>query len=212
MLDIKKIQEKKKMLEAQEQQRQGLFYKFRQGDNVFRILPYKDVFYLEVFQHRVGGKLVICPKTFDPVKRCPICEKVEQLREEGLLQEASRLKQIVRYYSVVVYKEDNEEKVGIIGYGNLIWKALANLLLDPEWGDFTDYRNGYAININRAGEGLETEYHVVPRPKKAVSKEKWESWLKKAPKLEEVFKEPSYEELMGALLGEVEIEETEEIE
>lgn len=211
MLDINKIRSKKEELERKERERRDRFYKLKEGDNIFRFLPIGDLFYKEVYRHRIGENDVICPKTFSPDKPCPICELVDKLRQSGDIAQAIQYLPRVRYYSVVVRKNENgEEVVSIVGYGNQVWMALSSLVLDPEWGDFTDPKNGYSINIKRIGEGRNTKYQVIPRKKASVPKQKYDEWLSKMPNLDAIFKEPSYQSLVEALQGVGEFEYLEE--
>jgi len=203
MINIDEILRKKRQMEER-RRTDSLFIKFEEGDNIFRFLPIGDLFYKEVYKHRVKNKFYVCPKTFGEDKNCPICEKVALLREEGQLEEARELAAVGRFYSVVVKKVENGEQIGIISYGNSIWSMLAGLILDKEWGDFTDPKNGYAINIRRIGKGLETEYQVLPRPKKPIPEAKWKEWMEKKPDLDVVFKVLSYENLVEVLEGLVE--------
>jgi hypothetical protein len=201
-LNINEILKRKKELEEKKQRaEEPLFLRLEEGDNVLRFLPLGDLFYKEVYRHRVKGKFYVCPKTFDVNNECPICEVVHTLREEGNVSEANELSAFGRFYSVVVKKVPNGEQIGIISYGNSIWSMLASLAVDSEWGDFTDQKNGYAINIKRIGTGLETQYQVLPRPKKPIPDAKWQEWLSKMPDLDTIFKALSYEELRKVLEG-----------
>ena len=201
MLNINEIKEKLKRMEEKRKKSETLFIRFEEGDNIFRFLPIDDLFYFEVFRHRIKTRFYICPKTYDSNSDCPICELVTELREEGSIDEAKSLLARTRYYSVVVKKEADKERLGIIAYGNQIWSALAGLAIDKDWGDFTDRENGYAINIKKIGSGLETRYQVLPRPKKAVPLQKWNEWLANMPDLKSVLKALSYEELSDIIEG-----------
>lgn len=54
-----------------------------------------------------------------------------------------------------------------------IMGALQNLARSDKWGDPI---MTYSLSINRSGEGLNTEYTVVPNPKEEVSAEITEAW------------------------------------
>lgn len=53
-----------------------------------------------------------------------------------------------------------------------IQTPLRNLARDPDWGPPMHYD----IAVVRTGEGMDTEYAVVPKPKKALGKEAREAW------------------------------------
>lgn len=211
-LNIDKIAKMKKEYEERERQRAELFVKLKEGDNIFRFLPIEDDFAIMIRRHRVGDKLVRCLRSYGEDRDCPVCKVVEDLKDAGNVEQATMLYPKERYYSLVVYRDDQKkERIGILAYGFQIWNQLANLVLDPEWGDFTDYKNGYAINIKREGTGLNTKYVVVPRVKKEVPKEIYEEWLKKAPNIREILKEPTRQSIIEALEGVIEREEIEEL-
>ena len=46
-----------------------------------------------------------------------------------------------------------------------IQDALRELINDPDWGDL----KGYDVTIQRDGDGLDTSYTVIPKPKSALS-------------------------------------------
>ena len=199
-IDLEKLKKYKEKLEEEKAKRKeeaGLFMKLQEGDNVVRILPLGDTFFKEVYQHRVGKKIVTCPKTFG--KDCPICEMAKELEAKGVKHNLSPR---VRYYSVVVHKDDG---IKVLGYGVSILNGLMDLLFDAEWGDFTSRENGYAVNIKRTGTGLDTEYNVMPRPKKPVPEKIYQAWLAQIPDLDKLFAPLSYEDLTALLEG-VEVE------
>lgn len=55
---------------------------------------------------------------------------------------------------------------------NTIQKAIKELASDEDWGSPI----GYDLVINRQGEGLKTEYGIVPKPAKALDKSIVAAW------------------------------------
>jgi hypothetical protein len=47
--------------------------------------------------------------------------------------------------------------------GIKVMQAIATLISDPDYGDVMDVNEGRDITLKRVGEGLKTEYSVVPR-------------------------------------------------
>jgi len=199
-INLDKLRKKKKELDSK-MSSDSLFIRLEEGDNIFRILPIGDDFYVEVKHHVINRKLVVCPTTFG--KKCPICQMADELDQDNI---EHSLRPKVRYYSIVVTKKG---EVGVLGYGASVLKPLLDLLFDSSWGDFTDRRKGYAINIRRTGEGLNTSYSVLPRPKKPIKKEKWGKWIAKAKKidLKKIFKPKDYDELAKLVSGYQEAED-----
>jgi hypothetical protein len=64
-----------------------------------------------------------------------------------------------------------------------IQTAMEELIHSDDWGDPL----GYSITVNRKGEGLETEYSVVPSPAKPTPDKILEAYKEKSINLEALF-------------------------
>lgn len=190
--------------------------KLQQGKNVRRVLWPKgdsESFYSEGFLHfglgSEGKTVATCPKTFSSKEKCPICEYVETLQKSKSKDDkklADDIKAKRRIYINVINRDDEEEEdtPKVLPIGVTILKGLLETICDPDYADITDFEEGRDITITRKGQGLKTEYSVLPKPKSSVASE-----TKTAEELEEemtdldaLFVKKSYEELEAILNGE----------
>lgn len=187
--------------------------KLQNGKNVRRILwpkGDKDVFYSEGFLHfslgADGKKVATCPKTFNEKNPCPICEYVAQLQKSKSKQDkklADQIKAKRRVYINVLSRDDEEETPKVLPIGVTILKGLLETICDPDYGDITDPETGRDVTITRKGQGLNTEYSVLPKPKSSVVSEDLEvdDIEEQMADLDALFIEKSYDELQAILDG-----------
>lgn len=194
------------------------------GKNVRRVLWPKgdnDNFYSEGWYHynlgADGKTTVTCPKTFGPDHDCPICEYVATLQKSRSKEDqalASNLSARHRFFINVINRDDDEESIKVLPIGVTILKGLLMILCDSDFGDITDYENGLDVTITKKGQGLNTEYSVMPKRQSSVASEELsEEQIEEAmTDLDSLFVEKSYEELLGLLEDNVEDDEFEDDE
>lgn len=190
--------------------------KLQQGKNVRRVLFPKgnsESFYSEGYLHfglgDDGKTVATCPKTFSSKEKCPICEYVETLQKSKSKDDkklADDIKAKRRIYINVLNRDDDEEEdtPKVLPIGVTILKGLLETICDADYGDITDFENGRDITITRKGQGLKTEYSVLPKPKSSVASEtkSAEELEEEMTDLEALFIKKSYEELEAVLNGE----------
>jgi hypothetical protein len=214
MLDIEKL--KQKLQDAKERNRGGTsefkFWTPQDGRNVIRVLPPKpgtSDFYSEArVRYNVGPNKKMVTVNLDSNAKCPIKEFVDVLYKSGDKQDealAKKMKATTRYYFNVVDKtlEEGDENYGevmVFGCGTTIFTDILGIIVDPDYGDITDPKNGYDIIINKSGKGLDTEYKTNPRPKQTpIGIDDWEQ---KMVDLSIFAKPKTNEELEAILMGE----------
>ena len=163
------------------------FWSPKDGRNVIRILPPKpgtEDFYAEARVHYNVGpnkRMVTCGKTARST--CAVCEFVDELyktkdKEDEKLAKAMRATS--RYYFNVVdrsleEKDEDFGEVNVFGSGATIFTDILSIIVDPDYGDITDAKEGYDLIITKSGKGLNTEYKTNARPKQtAIGIEEWE--------------------------------------
>lgn len=124
---------------------QGKYMKFKQGDNTFRILGEALLGYED---WNKDNKPVRYPYT--PEKRPKPLDPKRPVKHFWA-------------FPVWNYKEEAIQILEITQSG--IQLSLHQLANDEAWGD----PNQYDICVNKSGEGLDTEYSVIPRPPKPIS-------------------------------------------
>jgi len=90
---------------------------------------------------------------------CPYCKKDVEMVEEGAEKRPCKVK--VRYLGWVIDRKDGNLK--ILQAGHQIFKQIGQFAASEEFG--FDGVPAYDITITRTGEGLSTEYNVMPNRK-----------------------------------------------
>ena len=194
------------------------FDKLANGKNVRRILWPKgesEICFSEGSIHfglgEDGKVSMVCRKTANPNNRCPICEYISTLqrskdKNDKKLAEAIRPRK--RFYFNVFDRDNtnaNEpEKIKIMAVGVKLQKDIISMFCDPDYGDVTDFDTGHDVTIRRSGQGLNTEYSIIPKPNATpastvLSKEEIEESM---PDLEALWNIPSIEDMENFLNGE----------
>lgn len=190
--------------------------KLQQGKNVRRVLwpkGDKDSFYSEGYLHfglgAEGKSVATCPKTWNSKEKCPICEYVEQLQQSKSKDDkklANDIKAKRRIYINVLNRDDDEDgdTPKVLPIGVTILKGLLETICDADYGDITDPEDGRDITITRKGQGLKTEYSVLPKPKssEACEDKTPEELEEEMTDLDSLFIKKSYDELEDILNGE----------
>ena len=129
--------------------------RFQQGENKFRIIGASEDKPTPGFIHGTLGW------TVEDGKKRPI-RWAEGEQAPMSFEDKPRA-----FYAFVVYNY-NESKVQILEMTQAKLQAeLLQLANDEDWGDPKEYD----ISIVKTGEGMETRYNTVPKPKKAQTQE-----------------------------------------
>ena len=157
------------------------FWRPKVGRSIIRILPEvgsmeEGVWWTVVGKHyglpgapKAGE---FCPSFVSEGKEpCPICEMVSVLWKgsESDKAMASQLGLRKQYWMNIVAR-DPKDKGGDTGDGPYVYtpgvtifKYIQALMLDAEYGDITDIDDGIDLVVDRKGEGVKTEYQLMPR-------------------------------------------------
>lgn len=128
---------------------EGNYFKFKQGENRFRILSSAIV----GFQHWTTDNKPV--RTAEALTERPANAKVD---ENGNFQK--------HFWAFVVYNYDAGKPQIMEITQKTIQQGIGALSDNSKWGDV----KGYDIVVSRSGEGLETEYSVLPEPKSEAPK------------------------------------------
>ena len=163
------------------------FLALKEGSQYIRILPWRDEdkeFYAETKIHRV--KLAdVNPKNFHCRKihgeKCPLCDLYYSLWKTGVKDDedlARKIKPRARYYMNVIDRETG--KVKILSVGIMLFQKILNTILDEDYGDITDVKNGHDFKIIKIMEGQFPKYdqsQARPKPSEAGSKAEVAEWM-----------------------------------
>ena len=135
----------------------SVWFKPDEGDTDIRIIPANDgdplkemFFHYNVGDHKAG---ILCPKR-NFGEHCPICEFASSLWREGSENNDEESKKLAkslfvrtRYFSPVVVRGREDEGIKVYGYGKTAYELLLGYILDPEYGDITDVKEGTDITL-----------------------------------------------------------------
>jgi hypothetical protein len=156
-VDNKVMSSVKAKLDAMTNQtkKQTLIFRPPRGQEVqLRIVPYKhgpDPFNELYFHYDVGPvKSIICPRSVNPADKCAICEYGQYLVQEKNDKNFAlwkRLKSRLRVYVPVLVRGQETEGVKFWGIGKNTYTSIAQLFIDPEYGDLSDPIKGRDIKV-----------------------------------------------------------------
>lgn len=129
-------------------------------------------FYVKVLSHYGVSPLnpkipVTCPKTKNPKARCPVCDKIAELKATGNaadLSLANKLKVSARYpMNVVPRTGPDKGKVVVYTAPKTIVDKIIALTENPEYDDVNNAEEGTDLTFSKLGEGKDnTKYDVTP--------------------------------------------------
>lgn len=168
-------------LDAAEQEEQDLaasgggaeFMKLKEGKNLVRFMPPAlgvETPFQVVSQHYIknptGNAVVFaCPRVMQK-RFCPACQKANQFKATGNSADKKAAMELFprrRIFANVIDRTDQEAGPKILAFGKTIQESLVKIRKNEDiGGDFTCPKEGFDIQIERSGQGLNTSYHVLP--------------------------------------------------
>jgi len=157
----------------------------KEGTIRFRSLPVgeDEEFGMEVLRPYFGKGIVSFTSAATFGEHCSVEEAHKEAKASGDTEKAKSLSLRKKYLvPVILYKDlrgkevDTEQGVSLLQVTSAIYGEMIDSFLDPEWGDFTDTKEGYDFKLKRVGTGLtDTTYTITamkpsPTPK-AFTKE-----------------------------------------
>lgn len=180
------------------------------GTSVVRIIPYqhnRENPFLELYFHYdFGGKSILSPSSFG--RPDPIMEFAEKLKSTGNSDDwkaGRKLEPTMRCYVPIIIRGKESEGVKFWGFGKQVYQELLGFIADPDYGDITDPTGGRDITVEfktkeQTGKDYpETSIRVKPNQTPITTDKGVLEKLKNQPKVTEIFKEYSYEEMTKML-------------
>ena len=210
-MDISKIKSRLTQLQSTTSTKDN-FWKPQPGKTQIRIVPYKfnkeNPFVEAFFHYGLGGnKTYLSPVTNGNAD--PVAEFADKLKSTGNKDEwiqGKRLEPKMRTFAPVVVRGKESEGVKFWGFGKTVYQELLGVIADPDYGDITDATNGRDIGIDRqtpaeAGNQYgKTTVRVKPNQTTITDdKALLENIFNSQIKLEDLWDEPSYDDLKEAL-------------
>lgn len=206
-LDLTAIKNKLNALNNQDNKKSNT-WKPVEGKQRVRIVPYvhrKENPFLELYFHYdIPKRSMLSPITNGNPD--PIVEFAEKLKKTGDKDDwmmGRKIEPKMRTYVPVLVRGKEDEGVKFWGFGKTIYTELLSIISDPDYGDITDLRNGRDIEVTftpaEGGGYPKTAILVKPNQMPATDDKSIAELIMKQLKIEEIYPEPSYEELEDAL-------------
>jgi len=159
--------------------------------------PFKERY----FYYNIGNNPgLLSPYQFG--KPDPIQELINKLRDEGSKESyelAKKLYPKMRSYAAVIVRGEEGEGVRLWAFGKQVYQNLLNVMLDPDYGDITDIKDGHDIKVicTKAPGMKWATTDVRPRPKSSAlgDVEKVKEWTAAIPDLDDMYSLESYDKL-----------------
>ena len=196
-------------------------FKLPEGSTRIRVLPGidpgsvdKDFFCKSIVHYNISPNNpkipVISPKSKNPNARCPMYNKVQELKSSTSPAdnaEATKLRGQTRYYLGVIPREGEDAgKIMVYPAPKAIFTKILTLMEDPEYGDVTSPTEGRELKFIRTGKGKDTRYDVMASPKVTPithDEEELAQILENQPELWRYREAPDYDEIVKFMDGEI---------
>jgi len=204
------------------------YLKLGPGRHIIRILPARKGAtspFSEVYQHMIkppGGKMfsINCPQKASGA-HCPVCAKVEELRNSDIEADKALAKDMAAKLQVscnaIVRKPEGEGDIGLLRLPRGVYEEILALGKHPdvlaeyedeedengdplEYVDLTHPTKGFDIRIEKSGTGLTTKYKV-----EVVGRSHNTPALKDIARLKEVLKGMTDLDTLAKIMSETEI-------
>ena len=215
-MDINALRSKLAQLQKQGGKGSNLKWSPEEGTSVIRILPYihrpenpfLEMFYHYEFKTPAGkNKTYLSPITYGEPD--PIAEFCEELKSSGDKEEwklGRKLEPKQRVFVPILVRGKEKEGVKFWGFGSKMYQKLIGILLDEDYGDFTDLKTGRDVTVvgtkSKAQNGrefIETDIIVKPNQTPATTDTEIAKAIQSMPKMEDLDEVATYATLKTAL-------------
>jgi len=204
-LDFDALRKKLNTLQGQNDRKSAL-WKPPEGSSIVRLVPWKeraDNPFIELYFHYLGRKTHLSPITHG--KPDPIAEFADKLRSTGDKDDWNFSKQFspkLRTFVPIIVRGEEDKGVRFWGFGKMVYTELLQVINDEDWGDISDPQSGHDVSVDfipeKKSDTAYAQTKCLVKPKETpLSKdaEQVKKWLTEQPDIDEIFEEPSYEEL-----------------
>ena len=151
-INLDKMRQKLDALSKKGGDKRNFFWKPQDGEQTLRIVPDPDGDPFKEFWFHYGvadEPGFLCPKK-NHGDECPVCKFVSELystKDEEDRKMANQLRAKQRFFSPVIVRGEEDKGVRLWGYSKTVYENLLNLVLNPDYGDITDPKNGTDLVI-----------------------------------------------------------------
>ena len=191
-------------------QKQNNLWKPEPGNQVVRLVPYQhnreNPFIELYFHYNFGGKSVLSPISYG--RPDPIMEFGDKLKSTGNSDDwkaGKKLEPTMRCYVPIIVRGKESEGIKFWGFGKSVYQELLGFISDPDYGDITDPVAGRDVSVefkaaDQTGKSYpETSIRVKPNQTPVTSDKSILEKLGNQPKVTDIFKEYTYDEMTKML-------------
>lgn len=210
-IDLNAVRQKLQSLQTKTTKQNNL-WKPEPGTHQIRIVPYvhnRENPFIELFFHyNFSGKNLLSPISFGNTD--PIVQFAEKLKSTGNKDDwklGRSLEPKMRCYVPIIIRGKESEGVKFWGFGKTVYQELLGFITDPDYGDITDPVSGRDITVEFKSKEVtgkdypETSIRVKPNVSPMTESKDILELIKNQPKITELFKEYTTDEI-DALLQE----------
>ena len=204
-INIDAIKNKLQALQTKTSKQENL-WKPAPGVHQIRIVPYihnRENPFLELYFHyNFSGKTILSPISFG--KPDPIVVFAEKLKSTGNKDDwkmGRSLEPKMRCYVPILIRGKESEGIKFWGFGKNVYQEILGFITDADYGDITDPMNGRDIAVEfkskeQTGKDFpETAIRVKPNVTVMTDNKEILEMIKNQPKITELFKEYTYDEI-----------------
>ena len=196
-IDMSKMKERMTTLKNNGSGISNKFWKPQEGEQTVRLVapangdPFRDYW----FHYNVGDASSFLSPKRNFGEDDPLDSYVRRLWKEGS-EESKRLAKKLgarqRFFAPVVVRGEEDEGVRVWGFGKRAYETLLSLVLNPEYGDITDPKEGtdLVVTYTKPSGASFPETKITPRRKSSPlhkNEKKAVEMMESVPNFEELF-------------------------
>ena len=160
--------------------------------------PFKELMFYYNIPNQRG---LLAPYQFS--QKDPVQEIITKLREDGSKESyelAKKLYPKMRCYAAVVVRGEEDKGVQLWGFGKTVYQKLLSIMLDEDYGDITDPKEGRDIKVacTKQPGKMWAMTEVLPRgraTKLSTDTAQLKEWTSNIPDINGIFTCKTYDEL-----------------
>lgn len=209
-IDMDAVRKKLKQLEKSDNRSTFTWKPQPDTKTKVRLVPYRhssEMPFIELYFHYgINGKTYVSPISYGNPD--PFVEFSNKLKETGDREDWKMSRKFdpkMRTYAPIVVRSEMEKGVRFWGFGKTVYQELLTYITDPDWGDISDPMTGRDFVINYESPSTPGGFPsttITPKPNSlplTEDKALLKRLLEDQPRIEEIFPEPTYEELEEAM-------------
>lgn len=203
-IDMNKAKQRMTQLQNQRKDYSKISYGLKQGDNVLRFVtpPGEDwpFIYGSMYRNmKMKRQYFMSPSMHDEPD--PILQQLQVLRKNGTPEDIEFAKKLFpsrRVFALAIIRGQEDKGIVWVDFPQKIEKQLVEFILNEQYGDITDLKNGTDFTISKRKGNPYPEYSVMPKrnaSKLLPTDAQITQAMANIPQFKDAFKHYTYEQL-----------------